>query len=252
MAKPTTRSPYYHNEEGKNAILQLKKDFVFDEKPKNPTFVIIAAAPPGYGKTHLACTMSDFGPVYVLDTEYRAHMVVSKFKRVQFKRVRSYPEMVAAIGYILKHCEPGTIVLDSGTDCQGFAETEYLERTGKTEVGMPYNWGEIYWMTDSPIYDIKQDGRFNVFLTARVKDEYKKDKATGKQIPHIYKGFPYKADVSLIMDNPREGRFLKTPAHGNCEHLNVRFPVGADMQQILTIATSDRSTSTTQQHKEAV
>jgi len=124
-------SPYYKNEKERQELSALREAFRFSEPEPMPKLVVLIAGREGSGKTHLACTMNELGPVYLIDTEYRAQIVTRKFTGVKFAVVKSFLEMVVAVQYVLKAEEPGTIVLDSGSDLQTFAEIAYLERTEK-------------------------------------------------------------------------------------------------------------------------
>ena len=216
-------NPYYQNDKEKVELMKQRDAFAWDDPPPEK-YIVVVAGQPGDGKTHLLCTMSEIGQVYVLDSEYRAHLVAKKFQNIKIRRVTNYQEMVVAVKYILKYCEPGTIVFDSGSDVQQFAELEYLTRTGKQEVGMPYNWGEVYWLCNAIIEDIRRDGRFHLALSARVKEEYINDKSTGRLIPKLYSNLPYKADVSLQFGKNRVPFLLKNGFTGD-----VSIPLTRDM-----------------------
>jgi hypothetical protein len=162
--------PYYQNEKEMRELIARRDAFTFDEPETMPKSLVLVAGKEGSGKTHLACTMSELGPVYLLDTEYRAQIVTRKFSGVKFAVIKSFTELAVAVQHILKHQQPGTIVLDSGSDLQTFAEIEYLERTHKEQVGMPWNWAEVWRLCNAIIDDIKFSGRFNLVVTARLKE----------------------------------------------------------------------------------
>jgi len=193
MSKP---NPFYRSAEEKAVLLKLKSVFAFDEVPP-PNVLILIAGPPAAGKTHLACSMAELGPVYLLDTEYRAHLVSQKFENIKRKVVTNYQEMVVAIKYIIDNFEPpGTIVIDSASDLQQFAEELYCDRADKERVGLPRNWGDV-WELCNAVISLVKFSDFNLVCTARVKEEYANDKATGKEVPRIYSALPYKMDLSL-------------------------------------------------------
>jgi hypothetical protein len=192
-----TMNPLYRTEKDRQEILTRRDAFRFADPEVPPKLVALIAGREGCGKTHLACTMSETGPVYLIDTEYRAQIVARKFKGVRFAPARNFMEMVVAVKHVLKHQEPGTIVLDSGSDLQTFAEIEYLERTEKEKVGMPWNWAEVWRLCNALIDEVKFSQKFNLVITSRVKEEYVNEKATGRIIPRIYSTLPYKADVVL-------------------------------------------------------
>ena len=207
MSKP---SPFYRNEKEKQELVQLRDTFKFSDPEETSKLVILISGREGSGKTHLACTMSQWGPVYLIDTEYRAQIVTRKFKGVKFATAKNFMGMVVAVKAILKHQPPGTIIIDSGSDLQAFAEIEYLERSEKERVGLPYNWSEVWRLCNAIIDDIKFSRRFNLVLTARVKEEYLNEKPTGQVVPRIYSALPYKADVTLQFTGDKERKLLVT------------------------------------------
>lgn len=204
-------------------LIQLRDSFTFDEVRLNPTYLIFLAGPEGSGKTHTACTMSELGPVYVLDTEYRADIVTKKFKNVKHKLVRSYQDMLVAVKAIVKYHPKGTIVFDSGTDLQTFAEIDYLEETHKNSVGMPWNWAEV-WGRCNSIIDEARMSDFNIVVTARVKEEYNGDKPTGNVIPRIYSSLPYKADLSIQWIEQKGKKQPTLIKNGFTNQLSIQLP----------------------------
>jgi hypothetical protein len=171
---------------------------------------VLIAGREGSGKTHLACTMTELGPVYLIDTEYRAQIVARKFTNVKFALARNFEEMVVAVKHIVTYQPPGTIVIDSGSDLQTFAEIEYLERAEKDKVGMPWNWAEVWRLCNAVIDEIKFSRKHNLIVTSRVKEEYLNEKPTGQIVPRIYSSLPYKADVVLQFSSNKERRLLVT------------------------------------------
>lgn len=198
------QSPFYKNDKERQELMAKRDAFTFRTPDVLPRFVALIAGKEGSGKTHLACTMSESEPVYLIDTEYRAQIVTRKFKNVRFALVKNFTELVVAVKHIIKHQLPGTIILDSGSDLQTFAEIEYLERTEKDKVGMPWNWAEVWRLCNAVIDDVKASQRFNLVVTARVKEEYVNEKATGRIIPRIYSTLPYKADLVLQYTSDKE------------------------------------------------
>ena len=193
-------SPYYSTVEEKKQQEEAVKAFGFDDIPEVTNKLIVIAGPEGSGKTHLACSMSEINPVYVLDTEYRAVQVTKKFQdgkfKVKHKVCRNYPELVIAAKAILKRATPGTIVIDSGSDLQTFAEIYYLHRTKMDKVYPMFNWSEVWTLCNALIDEIKFSP-FNLVVTARVKEEYIGDKPSGRIIPRLYNTLPYKADLGI-------------------------------------------------------
>jgi len=207
MTKP---SPFYKNDKERQLLIQERDAFRFDDSPPDCKLVLLLAGREGAGKTHLACTMSELGPVYLIDTEYRAQIVTRKFRNVKVAVAKNFMEMVVVVKHILKHQAPGTIVIDSGSDLQTFAEIEYLERTEKEKVGMPWNWAEVWRLCNALIDDIKFSRNFHLVVTARMKEEYLNDKPTGQMVPRIYSTLPYKADMVFNVSAGKERKVLVT------------------------------------------
>lgn len=207
MSKP---HPFYSNEKERQELITQRDAFKFTEPDQTPKLVVVIAGREGSGKTHLACTMSETEPIYLLDTEYRGQIVTRKFKRVKLAVVKNFIEMVVAVKHILKHQPPGTVVMDSGSDLQTFAEIEYLDRTKLEKVYPIFNWSEVWGMCNALIDDIKLSQKFNLVITARVKEEYAGDKPTGQIVPRIYSTLPYKADVVLQFGSTKERKLMVT------------------------------------------
>lgn len=190
-------NPFYKDDKERQDLTKRRDTFSFHTPEEEPKLLVLLAGREGTGKTHLACTMNELGPVYLIDTEYRAQIVTRKFQNVRLALAKNYLEIVVAVKHILKYQPPGTIIIDSGSDLQTFAEIEYLERTEKEKVGMPWNWAEVWRLCNALIDEIRSSQRFNLVVTARVKDEYVNEKPTGQLIPRIYSTLPYKADIVL-------------------------------------------------------
>jgi len=207
MSKP---NPFYKDEKEKQDLMALRDAFKFADPSDSTKQVILIAGREGSGKTHLACTMNELGPVYLIDTEYRASIVTRKFNNIKFALVKNYQDMVVATKHILKHQPPGTIIIDSGSDLQTFAEIEYLDRTKMEKVYPIFNWADVWAMCNALIDDIRFSKNFNLVITARVKEEYVGDKPTGQIIPRIYSTLPYKADVVLQFPNDKHHKIAVT------------------------------------------
>lgn len=212
MSKP---NPYFTTEKEREELNRLSASFSFTEPEEYPKTVVLIAGKEGSGKTHLACTMAEREPVYLIDTEYRAQIVTKKFKNVKFATAKNYKELIVAVKHILAHQPSGTIVIDSASDLQTFAEIEYLERTKKESVYPIFNWADVWVLCNAVIDDIKFSGRFNLVLTARVKEEYVGDKPTGKILPRVYSALPYKSDIIIQFSNDSKPLFVKNGYTGN-------------------------------------
>jgi len=207
MSKP---NPFYRNDKERQELTAQRDAFKFSDPNETPKFVALIAGKEGSGKTHLACSMSELGPVYLIDTEYRAQIVTRKFKNVKFALVRNFTEMIVAIKHIIKYQPVGTIIIDSGSDLQTFAEIEYLDRTKMEKVYPTFNWADVWAMCNAIIDEIRFSKKFNLIVTSRVKEEYIGDKPTGQIVPRIYQTLPYKADVVLQFGNAKERKLAIT------------------------------------------
>ncbi len=231
MSKP---NPYYNNDKEREELNRMSASFAFNEVEENPKTVVLIAGKEGSGKTHLACTMSERETIYLLDTEYRAQIVTRKFKNVKFATAKNYKELVVAVKHILTTQPSGTIVIDSISDLQTFAEIEYLDRTKKESVYPIFNWGDVYALCNAVIDDIKFSGKFNLVLTARVKEEYIGDKPTGKMLPRVYSSMPYKADIILQFSN--DAKLLSLNKNGYTGDLQCPINSKQSLVTILDIA----------------
>jgi hypothetical protein len=186
------------------------------------------------GKTHLACSISldpAYGPIFLLDSELRAHHVTRKYEGIVLGRVRSFDEAVAAVTVIRsKTPAPAVVILDSGTDLQKFAEEKYLERVGKERMGMPITypamWSFIYVMLDM----LKESG-YTVIFTMKMKDEYVNDMRTGKKFPRVFPDVPYRCDLVFWMNEKKDIQVKKNGFHDWPD--NIMFPKGTTLSQLI-------------------
>jgi hypothetical protein len=184
----------------------FKNNFTFDDASAPHNFFVLLSSLPKIGKTHLACTMSELEPTYLLDTEYKGGEVAHKFLptgNMYYKIIHNFVEMAAAVRYITKNekgdCPKGCIILDSGSDLQTFAEELYLLEMGKDSVGLPRNWADVFSKCNALIKEIKAAG-FDLILTTRMKEEYKMNAPTGRVVPRIWDNASYLADVAVEWD----------------------------------------------------
>jgi hypothetical protein len=239
MSKP---HPYYQNEKEHRELIANCESFKFNEVDDSSKLVVLIAGKEGSGKTHLSCTMSEIEPVFLIDSEYRAHIVTRKFSNVKFATAKNYNELVVAVQHIIKYQAPGTIVLDSGSDLQTFAEIEYLERSQKDKVGMPWNWAEVWRLCNKIIDDIKFAQKFNLIITARMKEEYQNDRPTGNMIPRLYNSLPYKADVVLQFTNDKAKKLVLTK-NGFTGDLTVPISERFSLPKILNLLSDTKEKS---------
>ena len=203
---------YASSPEEKKQLLAALDKFEFEAPTTikdNPLIVISGAQ--GTHKTHLACTMSETMPTYLLDSEHRGHIVARKFpKNLFYKQVSNYNDVVVATHAIFKVAkEPSAIIIDSGSDFQQYAETRYKEVAKVEKIWPQYLWAMIWDMCDRLLYDIRDSGH-TLIMTTRVKDEYIGDKPTGKMVPRIYNRVPYAADIMLEMTGDSKKPIITT------------------------------------------
>ena len=196
-----------------------------DQKDKTK-LVILISGKEGRGKTHLASTISTEEPVYLIDTEYRASIVTRKFSNIKVIQAKNYNELKNAVQFIVDNESSGSLIIDSASDIQIFAEIEYLTKTLKDKVGMPWNWSAVWKLCNEIIDTIKYSNRFNLVLTSRVKEEYLNNKPTGNSIPRIYSTLPYKADIMLQFSDDPQPKLMVTKngfTNQKCEPLTTKL-----------------------------
>jgi len=229
-------SPYYKDDEEKAALIAARDSFKFDEPDKLPSSFIMLSGPEKVGKTHTACTMADIGPVYILDTEQRAQFVVKYFRKqkkdVSYVVCRDYNDIVIATKGITKNYPQGTIVIDSGSDLQTFAEIKYLDRTRAEKIYPIFNWADVWAMCNAIIDDIKR-ARFNLVVTTRVKEEYSNDKPTGQMVPRIYSALPYKSDLMIMWRGKGKTSKPEIIANGFTGDLSIELPVDINLPKLI-------------------
>ncbi len=241
-------NPYFRDDKERLELLALRDAFQFSDPKPSKLFILIAGRE-GSGKTHLACTMRQFSPVYLIDTEYRANIVTRKFEGIKLALAKNFQDMAVAVKHILKYQPPGTIVIDSGSDFQTFAEVLYLERTKQEKVYPVFNWSEVWGMCNALIDDIKFDGRFDLVITSRVKEEYVNDRPTGQIVPRIYSTLPYKADIVLQFGSDK-GRKLAVTKNGFRDEEQLTLERGRTLPQIIDLLSqSDLKEKQPETHK---
>lgn len=169
---------------------------MWHEVRQHPPLMVEIYGPEGSGKTHLACTFPN--PVF-LDTEGRSDWVLRKFGHTRLRRVRSWQDLREAARIILDHVPPpATVVVDSASDLQDWATSQWLEETGNERVWPRVNYGKIYAMLDGFI-DIWRSSGYTLVFCERVKPEFDaiSEKYTGRLVPDRYRNVPYKADIIL-------------------------------------------------------
>lgn len=205
----------------KDSSIKTENEYINQEEKTK--LVILISGREGKGKTHLASTIASEEPAYLIDTEYRASIVTRKFSNIKVLQAKNYSELKSSVQFIVKNEPAGTIIIDSASDLQIFAEIEYLNQTFKDKVGMPWNWSNVWKLCNEVIDEIKYSNKFNLILTSRVKEEYINDKPTGKLIPRIYSTLPYKADIMLQFSEDPKPKLIVTKngfTNKKCEPLD--------------------------------
>jgi len=188
----------------------IQSEVKYLDQNEKSKLVILISGREGRGKTHLASTISAQEQVFLIDTEYRALIVTRKFSNIKVIQAKNYNELKNAVQFIVNNESNGTIIIDSASDLQIFAEIEYLNQTLKDKVGMPWNWSNVWKLCNDIIDLIKYSKKFNLVLTSRVKEEYLNDKPTGNSVPRIYSTLPYKADIMLQFSDDTKPKLIVT------------------------------------------
>jgi len=176
-------------------------NYPWDPVTENDPFIVTIAGPPGYGKTHMALTMNEVGPVYFCDTETRgAYLLRTKFKskNIWYKKADTWTEMQRFLRHVYS-LPVGTVVIDSGSDYGQYAEREHLKENRLEKVWPQVLWAEVYEMMERPLRSLKARG-FNIVITSRVKEEYIGGETTGNLVPRLYHAIPYISDAILQFD----------------------------------------------------
>lgn len=177
----------------------------WDEIPRNlaeEPFMVLVEGEQGSGKTHLAMTFPE--PIFLLDTENRADKVAAKFagyKEVYRKRCQTFNDIrQTLLQLVFPHFERGTVVIDSGSDLQRYAESEFLVEAKRDKIYPTVLWAQVFAKIDGLLSTLRDHGFYTV-ITARLRDEFagKGDDAerTGNRILDGYRRLPYLADIHM-------------------------------------------------------
>ena len=210
------------------------------DSPKRIGIVVLYYGEPGSGKTFNAASFP--GPVLFLDTEHRCELAItSRFhqgfdnpdKEFHIAGVNSMTECRESISEFAskvsiaapKH--PGdapTIVFDSATSLQKFAEEEYLTKTNRESIFPQFAWGEVWTIIDDFLVNTRKLG-MNLVFTCQVKDEYAGDVKTGRRVMDVYKKMKYWVDIICGCSYDYEtGKFetkLVKNGYGKDQYMNV-------------------------------
>lgn len=176
----------------------------FDEFPgtdEREAIVVGIAGYAGLGKTHFINTFPN--PV-IADTEARAQIVMNKFDGFRLRKItKNMAQIRQTVQVIAEHVCPDsskrnqyTFALDSSSDFQQMAESEYLKEAKKEKVYPLVLWSKIFDKMDK-IFDVVRELGLNAVFTQQLKEEYEGEKKTGQLIPAGYKKLPYRVDVHL-------------------------------------------------------
>ena len=178
--------------------------FSWDDVTVENPFVVTVAGGPGTGKTHLGLTMSSVSPVYFADTETRGSFLLNTVFTgsaypIKYKLCSCWSDLRNFLVHLWHNEDPGTVLIDSGSDYCNFAERHHLHVNELKKVWPKTLWAEIYDMLEKPLRNLKCKG-FNIVITSRLKSEYVADEPTGVEIPRLYHAIPHIADVMLQFD----------------------------------------------------
>lgn len=109
-----------------------------------------------------------------------------KFANPHWFPAASLEDVRAFVDACIADKEIDTVILDSGSDMQDWAEQEYMKEKGSSSVYPIVEYKKVYKKIDA-ITHMVVDNDMNLVLTARTKDEYLQDSKTGRLIRDSYK-----------------------------------------------------------------
>ena len=191
-----------------------KQPVQWDKIPEDPTrepFILLVEGEAGVGKTHLGLTFPE--PIFILDTENRAEKVAAKFRRgkeVYHRRCMTFDDIRQTVTQLIfGKFLSGTVMIDSGSDLQSYAETEFLKENRKEKVWPQVLWGEVHAKTDNLLAILREKG-FYCVVTGRLKDEYIDDGVrTGNLKLEGYKKMPHRADIYMRLTYAGKAEIIK-------------------------------------------
>lgn len=161
---------------------------------------------PATGKTHLSMSIAkgDRDTLF-LDTEERAQWMADKVFKLtpdQFRlsKPQNWSMMYKAFKFVEGRDEIKHVVIDSATDMMNYAETAIRRSYEKKD--RPFHqtgWGKITGMVLKELKALKRDG-VNIIMTSQMREEYKKDKATGKFVPRLNMNLQHFADFIVELE----------------------------------------------------
>lgn len=196
---------------------ERNKPIQWDEIPQSladEPFMVLVEGEQGSGKTHFAMTFPE--PIFIVDTENRADKVAAKFagrKQVYRKRCQTFNDIrQTLLQLVFPHFETGTVVIDSGSDLQRYAESEFLMEAKRDKIYPTVLWAQVFAKIDGLLSTLRDKGFYTV-ITARLRDEFngKGDDAerTGNRILEGYRRLPYLVDIHLRLPGDGTAQVFK-------------------------------------------
>jgi len=135
----------------------------------------------------------------VCDTEHKAYVVMRKFGNKRWFPATSMEELRLFVDTCLSDPNIETVVIDSGSDVQDWAEQEYIAEKGVNAIYPQVEYKKVYRKIDEITYKVIDGGK-NLVLTSRVKDEWIADSKTGRLIRDSYKKYPFQLQLIIMLE----------------------------------------------------
>ena len=148
------------------------------------------------GKTYNGLT---FPKPALLDTEGKGIVVARQLGIDKVTKAESFFDVIDFVNTVINDPEIETAVFDSSRDIVDMAEAltlEQLEKSGLYSSAGAVLYTHVYQKMDWIVQTLRAHNK-NCVFTSRVKDEYKNNVRTGKQIRDGYKKAPYQFDVVI-------------------------------------------------------
>lgn len=184
------------------ALIDQAEEVKWEEPDENeiPILCVEFFGGEATGKTYNALT---FPKPALLDTEGKGKVVAGQLGIKKVFRAKSFYDVIDFVNACITDPEIETAVFDSSRDLVDMAESLTLAQLDKS--GLYSSAGAVLYThvnqkMDWIVQTLREHG-INCVFTSRMKDEYKQNTRTGKQIRDGYKKAPYQFDIVIELTN---------------------------------------------------